>query len=412
MGNTRKYDKLNDKGMTLVEVLVAMIIISVIGVAFLQSFSYAVRTNRLAKQKQEALSIAQTMMEVAKAYSVAEMDAGLDSLVFNSGSYTVNSSGHYTITGVNGTGYDVTMDLTPSTSGGVNNQAAYNMEQVQNPNSTTDALFVQPINDEMYAIQEQAYNLIIADTSVDDKVKNYLINGLSDPSLMAMKYFQITQRNVVIDVKDEGGNVTVIPSVSYTFEITDYEYKHVNDDGSESDETFSYGPATFTISYSDCFSGSGSLRSVYAFYYPLYQSLNSITANEWIGCDADAITINSTLTDNISVYLIKQKLPASDPAKQNDLNTKLRSIEAYKPTVGKNVTSPIDLYHNLARPLYSDSNALVDCILSGGFVDDGSRVYTELTRQVASQQLLYQVEIHVSNGGANLLTLNGTTNAR
>ena len=62
MRDTGKRRQLNNQGMTLVEVLVAMIIISVIGVAFLQSFSYAVKTNRLAKQKQEALSIAQTMM--------------------------------------------------------------------------------------------------------------------------------------------------------------------------------------------------------------------------------------------------------------------------------------------------------------------------------------------------------------
>ena len=151
MRDTGKRRQLNNQGMTLVEVLVAMIIISVIGVAFLQSFSYAVKTNRLAKQKQEALSIAQTMMEAAKAYSVEEMDAGLSGLVFSSGTYSVNGSGDYKVTDVNGTDYDVTMKLTAGTAG-ASGIAVHDMEQLQNPSWETDGRFVQDINDEMQKI--------------------------------------------------------------------------------------------------------------------------------------------------------------------------------------------------------------------------------------------------------------------
>ena len=197
MRDTGKRRQLNNQGMTLVEVLVAMIIISVIGVAFLQSFSYAVKTNRLAKQKQEALSIAQTMMEAAKAYSVEEMDAGLSGLVFSSGTYSVNGSGDYKVADVNGTDYDVKMKLTAGTAG-ASGIAVHDMEQLQNPSWETDGRFVQDINDEMQKILEHAYNSIIADPSTDEaflKVKNFLINGLI---LLHCKMNQLEQKVIGI----------------------------------------------------------------------------------------------------------------------------------------------------------------------------------------------------------------------
>ena len=414
MRDTGKRRQLNNQGMTLVEVLVAMIIISVIGVAFLQSFSYAVKTNRLAKQKQEALSIAQTMMEAAKAYSVEEMDAGLSGLVFSSGTYSVNASGDYEVADVNGTDYDVKMKLTAGTAG-ASGIAVHDMEQLQNPSWETDGRFVQDINDEMQKILEHAYNSIIADPSTDEaflKVKNFLINGLSDPSLMEMDYFKITNRKMTMKIRDEGGNVTVTPIIEYTYQITDYEFQHVEDDGTTTTEIFSRGPATVTITYPDCFTGSSQLRAVYVCFYPLYKDLNSLSENEWIGCDHDTILIDSDLTNHFSVFLIKQKLPASDPTRQTNLDAQLVSIETYNPSVAKSVASSIDLFHNLSNSLYSTYSGLVGCSFASGFTDDGSKVYSDLTRQVSGQQLLYDVEIKVSCNGTDMLTLEGTTNAR
>ncbi|MGN0425488.1 MAG: prepilin-type N-terminal cleavage/methylation domain-containing protein [Acetatifactor sp.] len=426
MRDTGKRRQLNNQGMTLVEVLVAMIIISVIGVAFLQSFSYAVKTNRLAKQKQEALSIAQTMMEAAKAYSVEEMDAGLDSLVFNSGTYSVNSSGNYKVTSVNGTDYDVTMKLTAGTAG-ASGVAVHDMEQLQNPSWETDGRFIQDINDEMQKILEHAYNGMIADPSsiivppsvppaTDEeqrqKVTNFLINGLSDPSLMEMDYFQITNRKITMKIRDEGGNVTVTPIIEYTYKITDYNFQHVEEDGTTTTETFSRGPATVTITYPDCFTGSSQLRAVYVCFYPLYSGLNALSENEWIGCDHDTILIDSDLANHLSIFLIKQKLPASDPTKQTNLDTQLITKEAYTPSVAKTVASPIDVYHNLSKSLYQTYHGLVGCSFAAEFTNDGSKVYSDLTRQVSGQQLLYDVEIKVSCNGTDMLTLEGTTNAR
>ena len=77
--------KLNNQGMSLVEVLVAMIIISIAGVAFLQSFTYATKYNILSREKQHAMGLAQSIMEDFKAYSLEDMDGKFSGSSFDHG---------------------------------------------------------------------------------------------------------------------------------------------------------------------------------------------------------------------------------------------------------------------------------------------------------------------------------------
>lgn len=69
----RKREKVNNKGMTLVEVLVAMAILTVVSLALLQAFVSSVNYNKDAKEKQRGINLAQTIMESYKAYKLEDV---------------------------------------------------------------------------------------------------------------------------------------------------------------------------------------------------------------------------------------------------------------------------------------------------------------------------------------------------
>ena len=146
--------KLNNQGMSLVEVLVAMIIISIAGVAFLQSFTYATKYNILSREKQHAMGLAQSIMEDFKAYSLEDMDGKFSGSSFDL--YTLASATNNSVSSeapkrkyhledviFNGKyKYDVDIVATPAVST-FSSGVAYISPQ---PYEKSDAIFVEDID--------------------------------------------------------------------------------------------------------------------------------------------------------------------------------------------------------------------------------------------------------------------------
>ncbi len=65
--------KRNNVGMSLVEVVAAIAILSIVILAVLQSFVYSARYNARSRERQQTTAAAQTVMENFKAYSVQEI---------------------------------------------------------------------------------------------------------------------------------------------------------------------------------------------------------------------------------------------------------------------------------------------------------------------------------------------------
>ena len=72
--------KLNNKGMTLIEVMLAVIILSLVGGVLLKSFSTSAQVNRDAKEKQQAMVLAQSLMESFKSYDTDALEVQFGSV--------------------------------------------------------------------------------------------------------------------------------------------------------------------------------------------------------------------------------------------------------------------------------------------------------------------------------------------
>ncbi|MDE6129037.1 MAG: type II secretion system GspH family protein, partial [Lachnospiraceae bacterium] len=72
VGRHRKQ-KLNNKGLSLVEILVAVVILALVTGPLLHSFVSAARYNQRAKERQRTTTAAQSVMEGFKAFDLEEL---------------------------------------------------------------------------------------------------------------------------------------------------------------------------------------------------------------------------------------------------------------------------------------------------------------------------------------------------
>ena len=75
MQKHRKKRQLNNEGFSLVELLIAIVILSIIVVPLLHSFVTSARTNAKSRTTMHATAIAEDVMEMFEAHSLEEMSA-------------------------------------------------------------------------------------------------------------------------------------------------------------------------------------------------------------------------------------------------------------------------------------------------------------------------------------------------
>ena len=100
MKKCEKGRKLNNRGMSLIEILVAIIILAVVTGPLLHSFVTAIKLNSKAKEQQRVITAAQSIMEGFKAYTLEELcmqfyqnQATVDPSPANGGFYVVANAG-------------------------------------------------------------------------------------------------------------------------------------------------------------------------------------------------------------------------------------------------------------------------------------------------------------------------------
>lgn len=444
-----KLKKLNNKGMSLVEVLVAMIILSIAGVTFLQSFSSAVQNNTKAKEKQLALTYAQSMMETCKAYSIDELkeshpildDAGdptgayyyayqvfdHDSASFSPirGAEKDPTSPFYGIDehtfnlgGVNDGKFDVKVEYEPVTvSAKSGDKASYSttLHNIHNPNSDTDAIFKQNITLEQDRILEQAYGYLLVEAQAkaalgDDHMLDYLTNGLGDYSMLPYSTVKITDRTIDVYITD----TEIKAQVAYTYNMQlQYEYYlDYTDATSRVVENYTDAtPITWSTQYVHLYTGTdmGNLKNVYMFYYPLYDGVSGVAEIKplWMDGSDDTITVHNAMSNKINAYVVKQKLPAPNAAKQLTLDGYLKSYESRYGVTLKN-SGKVDLYYNIDKSLYDSVIGSYTLALVSG-----TKGYNSISLQEENETLIYNITVTVSEaGGDEIVKLTGTTNAR
>lgn len=136
--------QLNNKGFSLLEVLVAIVILCIVSIPLLRAFVTAAKTNARAKITLRATSVAEDLMEDFKDYSLEELDAKYDS-VFDeaTGIYKFTISDPNKLSQKLPNGYYVTLKLDPTK---YSNANALNLSEFSTVSSADSAVFTMPLD--------------------------------------------------------------------------------------------------------------------------------------------------------------------------------------------------------------------------------------------------------------------------
>ncbi|MCM1325485.1 MAG: type II secretion system GspH family protein [Bacteroidales bacterium] len=419
--------KLNNSGMTLIEILVSIIIFSLVSAVFLRSFIYAFQLNEQAKQKQYSMILAQSLMESVKAYndidnlddqfsgtkSFMVYDLGTGGTIDNSPnpnpemhdafSIPENSSQMiyartYKLKNIvyqeaqfgDRYKYDVDILVKPSQNSTYREQ----LVKAQGVNAYSDAIYIEG-EDEQAALW--------------DDVKAGLVSEGHAGTITTLNTNKISaKRTITIKITDNGV-VTVEPV--YEYSVNDYPITKL--DGTTDDVSFS-GTVTATDAPFTCYDktvldSAVALENLYFYYYPAYNK----AANQLIKCSSDEIKIENGSSTLKNIYLIKQENPnlsqADIDASEGSYSPKVNLQSTATPT-GSEWT--LKLYHNLDRTLHSDTMVVPPpSITSVGNVENKGVPWKEET---AYTVLLYDVTVTVKKSGesAPICEIQGSTNAK
>lgn len=417
MGRKREQTsrKLNNRGMTLVEVLVAMLMLSVVSLVFLRAFSQTAFYNKNAREKQYALTVAQSMMEGTKAYGMDALDKQFAGEVLfrlyppaiscvKSGSC---AAGRYEIKEIQ-TGdfkFDVEINVAPAAAEASrpNLVTAETLAIGSDVNKYKDAFYVQEARDQDIVYQK----VIDAIKAVPDMHYEAKNNLTKDTLKLSYVTLQIKERTLQVEI---GDSIVKVKNVyEYSFDVTGYPYRTTSDPaGTESGVCGTSGSGFATGSEVECYNNTATagygaqLENLYLYYYPAYNS----TQGGYIKCLSDSVEIKNLSSRIINVFVAKQR---------NDelSNPEMMICEgSYSVKVSQSGTWGINLYHNLKERLAGSGSGSYTFTPSipEECVDKG----TLWERNAVPRTLVYDVNVVVRESGTGraVYELSGTVNEK
>ena len=428
MKKNKSRRKLNNRGMSLIEILVAILILAVVAGPLLHALATSISLNTRAKEKQRVITIAQSIMEGLKAYDVEQICRQFNGdsmhLVANAGEWmeitdrngdgeiddndvSFNASGNFlpspndtyrfVLTGVeyenvnHSEFYDVLIDISPMAT----SQA---MLGVADMNKHLDAVYRQ----ESASMDQTMYAQIMQNLldELNDKNKSGDTFDLHD--LETMGNLAVNKVTTVMIDKVGGKSTNIVTvKVEYNYKATGYQYTDAVGESKtldfEGTELWKPEPEKVYDNTQAEFSEE-QLENVYIFYYPAYK-VNKMNIS-------DEIVLQNKTASEKNVYLVKQ------------VNSSLSSANLlyyeYVYSVKVRGEGPITLYHNLDINLENPDPNIPAGTRSISGVTEGGSMLTE-TQEV----LLYDVTIYIYKAGSaengfpdenQLLEFNGSIN--
>ncbi|MBR0148809.1 MAG: prepilin-type N-terminal cleavage/methylation domain-containing protein [Lachnospiraceae bacterium] len=398
-------NKTDNRGFSLVEVLVAMVIIALVVAPIAALFSSSVRMNMVSKRRMNAVGIAEDTMEAIKANSVSDLCYKfhdmtkfdlIDTALFSTGSpasnvsevdnfdFGANAISHVTIPGATDD-YDFNADLDGD--GTPESEYYYEMDniQFQDGKESYDALIKIDANAYKAAsltdpdLQRTKYNstrLVDLATIAGDENLSYLQSTELDAKGMAdvgVDEFDSTKatRSIIINIKPDETSI-------------DYEYGN-NDTFADKVYTSVCDPFV-----SD---GTNEIKNVFLFYRRDYDFNKSGTFFK------EDITINCTKTSgsDVNVYLVKLE-PAADDLENREKNYRVRVNIA---GTGKDkVKVYTNIGYNLAHTL--DETVDEEVLSQGTYLfagspmsEDEKKVHIFDLANTTSKDRFYDIQIDV-----------------
>lgn len=455
--------KLNNVGMSLVELIVAMALLMIVTVPILYTFVYSARNNAHARLRQQTTAAAQTVMENLKAYSVEKICTD-----FNNKTFPVSGVGSSGFDELIVSGVTINPEGVVSYSGGAIELKISGMEYQR---QTYDVDIKLTSHDSQASqidflkyespTQENAASYAVSNAAMDSYALQQIMGivaqrwnerenaaGLPDPSATPAAHsaaevdankVEITERELRVDIDQVGSEYVAKVSCVYTFKVNDYPYENAATGVSG---TFSIPEAgdlpESNIYRVDLSEGAGGgvdfsreifrqnteLEYLFLYYYPAYDYIPGVSSSDPL-VGKDQIVIDNTTGTEIKCYIYKQKnLAISD--------VRLRTAEgSYEVYVSLNNASIYD--DNLRTILGGDTKMPTSSIhitpaakwyqgigyaaVETGYPNIASANYSPAiptampTATVAeNQQIMYDVEITLFDSETNreLGTLKGT----
>lgn len=331
--------KLNNKGVTLMEVLVSVVILAIVVLPLLNTFVFSSRLNAKSRIAARATEVARNLLEGTKYNSIDQM-----ALKCN---YPTDPASRFDFIKIP-TGYDKVYELTFD---GTKFEKAKRKEDLA-PGETDDRItssvkkdvsgknkFVGKANKNYYFFMEDiesngmkvnAYMRVKAKTAAGDPS---VINRINDTKVAI-----IESMNKKTDILIGGGaeanqiaNKLVLAGASSP-NVNEIKRKidiHIKDDGAGSVVTAEYNYKYGTFDYHDITKDIESkleekVKNIYLFYNPWYNRAED---------KADEITITNELGSKVDVYIVKQRDP--DPSVTSQLriyeNSYKAKVNVYEP---------------------------------------------------------------------------------
>lgn len=323
--------KLNNKGMTLVEVVVALFILSIAILPVLHTFVMSVRYNARSRTRQQTTAAAQTVLENFKAYPVQEICdqfAHVDGKNFSVNgaviTQIVDPTTNSLISGPISGGdmdfrimgmdyenepYDVEIKLRG------HNSLAADMETLIYENRTSEnaAAYVGVQSMDADALSQIAEDVAAVWTSEERAAVSTPAPSAS-PALahsgseVDTSKIKVTKREITIDIKKSGENYIAEVSCEYQYQVDNYQFG-TSDVGVP--QTFSIPSTTYEFDMDstraelskEIFNQTTPLKYLTIYYYPAY----SRGTGSAVKISNDQITVLNSTGEEIQCYLYKQK---------------------------------------------------------------------------------------------------------
>ena len=197
-----KDRKLNNTGMSLVEIIVAMCILTIVTVSVLSIFVYSIRLNARSRPRQQTTAAAQTVMENFKAYPVRELCEQFDGV-----HETVGGVDTVKAFSVNGTG--VTTQIVRLVGSAVPGASSAPAVLPSNDSAAIDALLAS--GDDMNL---QVYNMEYQNEYYDVEVQLRRHGGSHVADMQTLIYENRTEDNSAAYIGDRGMDATALAGIA------------------------------------------------------------------------------------------------------------------------------------------------------------------------------------------------------
>ena len=396
--------KLNNSGFSLVEVLVAIVILAIISLPVLSTFSNAARINVKARRTENANTAINNIVEEARIVSIDDLANGngkynYQTLGTSNNTYLVADKGQQYFTGVDGEKYFIRTKFNSNPYNSNANAAAGNKKTNNDINSAGLSVYADITASNSYVYR-------------DDSADTEAIKYFSDLNKTAVSRTDISKTiDVTISIKEKSSNhftqdISVNVTYKYIKEAGKYPKYPDYTDRSMDMVTWEF-PAHVTGSgTSAVYTISGELKdnakNMYIFYTP-YQG-EAVSGKSYTDTVTETeMTSGSVATERINInydYPASFSMTSADHVIK-DINVYLFEMEkvvdtstvAGSPVYKKMATNISNVYINGVNAISSANGTTPVTVYSN--IERWGEKNSALTKHINNKNVLYQMTVDV-----------------